>query len=66
MKPITIDEYKEVAPEFFEKYFYVAQELGERAKPEDILKIMESLASLVVKKRVDDKLAPFGFNKKPE
>jgi len=66
MKPITVDEYKEVAPEFFEKYFYVAQELGEGAKPEDILKIMESLASLVVKKRVDDKLAPFGFNKKPE
>ena len=66
MKPITIDEYKEVAPEFFEKYFYVAQELGEGAEPEDILKIMESLASLVVKKRVDDKLAPFGFNKKPE
>jgi len=66
MKPITIDEYKEVAPEFFEKYFYVAQELGEGAKPEDILKIMESLSSLVVKKRVDDKLAPFGFNKKPE
>ena len=66
MKPITIDEYKEVAPEFFEKYFYVAQELGEGAKPEDILKIMESLSGLVVKKRVDDKLAPFGFNKKPE
>lgn len=64
MKPITVEDYKEVAPEFFEKYWYIAKELGEDAKPEDVLKIMESLAGLVMKKRVDDKLAPFGFLKK--
>ena len=66
MKPISLDEYKEVGPEFFEKYWYVAKELGEDAKTEDILKIMESLAGLAMKKRVDDKLAPFGFNKLKE
>ena len=64
MKPITLDEYKEVGPEFFEKYWYVAKELGENAKTEDVLKVMESLAGLVMKKRVDEKLAPFGFLKK--
>jgi len=66
MKPISLDEYKEVGPEFFEKYWYVAKELGENAKTEDILKIMESLAGLAMKKRVDEKLAPFGFLKKTE
>lgn len=63
MKKITLDDYKEVGPEFFEKYLYVAKELGENAKTEDILKVMESLASLVMKKRVEEK-ASFGFNKK--
>ena len=64
MKKITLEDYKEVAPEFFEKYWYVAKELGEDAKTEDVLKIMETLAGLVMKKRVDEKLAPFGFLKK--
>jgi len=66
MKPITVEEYKEVGEEFWRKYDYVSQNIGEGAKPEDILKVMESLAALVMKKRVDDKLAPFGFNKKTE
>tara|TARA_R100000005_G_C4889223_1_gene136955 strand:- start:232 stop:468 length:237 start_codon:yes stop_codon:yes gene_type:complete len=64
MKPITVKDYEQVAPEFFEKYWYVAKELGEGAKPEDVLKIMESLGALVVKKRVEDKIGPFGFLKK--
>ena len=63
MKPITLDEYKEAGEEFFPKYFYVAKELGETAKAEEILKVMESLGGVVMKKRVEDKLAPFGFNK---
>ena len=41
----------------------MAKELGEDAKAEEILKVMESLAGVVMKKRVEDKLAPFGFNK---
>jgi len=51
-QPITVEDYKEHSQEFFDKYFYVAKELGEGAKAEDILKIMESLAGVVMKKRV--------------
>ena len=66
MKTITLDEYKEAGEEFFPKYFYIAKELGESSKPEEILKVMEALAGVVMKKRVENKLAPFGFNKKKE
>jgi len=65
MKPVTLEEYQEVGPEFFEKYWYVSKELGEGAKPEDILKVMETIAALAIKKRLEDKI-PFGFNKKKE
>jgi len=58
-------EEEEHSQEFFDKYFYVAKELGEGAKAEDILKIMESLAGVVMKKRSETKVGPFGFNKKP-
>tara|TARA_B100000925_G_scaffold34013_1_gene22476 strand:- start:266 stop:487 length:222 start_codon:yes stop_codon:yes gene_type:complete len=63
MKPITLEEYKEAGEEFWPKYDYIAKELGEGAKPEQVLKIMEALAGVAMKKRVEDKLAPFGFNK---
>ena len=62
-QPITVEDYKEYAGEFFEKYWYVAKELGEGAKAEDILKVMESLAGVIMKKRVETKVGPFGFNK---
>jgi hypothetical protein len=65
-QPITVEDYKEHSQEFFDKYFYVAKELGEGAKAEDILKIMESLASVVMKNRSKDKVGPFGFNKTKE
>ena len=42
----------------------VAKELGEGAKAEDILKIMESLAGVAMKQKAKDKIGPFGFNKK--
>ena len=64
MKPITLDEYREAGEDFWPKYDYVAQNIGEGAKTEDILKVMETLAGIAMKKRVDDKLAPFGFLKK--
>ena len=63
-QPITVEDYKEHGQEFFDKYFYVAKELGEGAKAEDILKIMESLAGVAMKNRSEDKAGPFGFNKK--
>jgi len=60
-KPITVEEYKEVGPEFFSKYWYVAKELGEGSKTEEILKVMESLAALVIKKRAEEPKNAIGF-----
>lgn len=62
-KQITVEDYKKYGDEFFDKYFYVAKQLGEGAKAEDILKIMESLAMVVMKKRSEEegKIGPFGF-----
>ena len=62
-KPITVEEYKEVGEQFWSKFDYVAQNIGEGAKPEDILKVMESLAGLVMKKRTEKKKVSLGFNK---
>lgn len=64
-KPITLEEYKEVSEEFFPKYHFVASELGEGCKTEDVLKVMESLAGLVMKKRMEEKRVNLGFNKQP-
>ena len=64
MKPITLEEYKEAGEEFWPKYWYIAKELGEDSKPEQVLKVMEALAGVAMKKRLDNKLSPFGFNKK--
>jgi len=66
MKPITLEEYIEAGDEFMPKYRHVASLLPPETKPEQVLKVMESLAAVVMKKRVEDKLAPFGFNKKTE
>lgn len=67
MKSLTLEEYKKAGEEFFPKYFYVAKELGEGAKPEEILKVIEALAGVAMKQRIEDKMAgPFGFNKKTE
>ena len=64
MKPITLNEYIDAGEDFFPKYYYVAGELGEGAKAEDILKVMESLAGVVMKKRAEDKgIGPWGFLK---
>jgi len=67
--PITLDEYKEVAEEFFPKYHFVAEQLTNNGPttrspdPEDVLKVMESLAGLVLKKRSENKKVTLGFNK---
>ena len=60
---ITVEDYQKAGEEFWPKYWYVAKELGEGAKAEDILKIMESLGAVVMKKRMEDegKVGPFGF-----
>jgi len=53
-KPVTVEDYKEVADAFFSKYHFVAKELGEGARAEDILSVMESLTGLVLKERLRD------------
>lgn len=64
--PITVDDYKLVSDEFFQKYDFVKERMQLGAKAEDVLKVMEALSAAVIKDRVKDKLGPFGFNKKTE
>ena len=65
MKLLTLEDYKKAGESFWPKYWYVAKELGEEAKPEDILKVMESLGGVALKLALEEKLTgPFGFNKK--
>ena len=67
MKLLTLDDYKKAGENFWEKYWYVAKELGEDAKTEDILKVMETLGGVALKFALEEKLTgPFGFNKKKD
>jgi len=64
MKLLTLKDYQKAGEEFWPKYWYVAKELGENAKAEDVLKVMEAVGTVALKLKLDDKLAPFGFDKK--
>jgi len=66
MKLLTLEDYQKAGETFWPKYWYVAKELGEDAKPEDILKVMEAVGTVALKLKLEDTLAPFGFNKKSE
>ena len=66
MKLLTLEDYQKAGETFWPKYWYVAKELGESAKPEEVLKVMESLANLAMREKVEEKIGPFGFNKKTE
>ena len=61
---LTLEDYQKAGEEFWPKYWYVSKELGEGAKVEEVLKVMESLASVATKLKVENKIGPFGFNKK--
>ena len=63
MKLLTLDDYIKAGEEFFPKYYYVMGEMGEDAKPEDVLKVMEAVGGLALKLALDKKEGPFGFNK---
>ena len=63
---VTLEEYQKAGETFWPKYWYVAKELGEGAKAEDILKVMETLASTAMREKVENTIGPFGFNKKKE
>ena len=66
MKTLTLEDYQKAGEEFWPKYWYVAKELGEDAKPEQVLKVMEAIGGVALKIALTDKLPPFGFNKKTE
>ena len=61
MKPVSLDEYLVAGEEFWPKYWYVAKELGEGAKAEEVLKVMESLAGVAMRIRSDEKNNSIGF-----
>lgn len=65
-KPVTIEEYAEVGPEFFAKFNYVKTQLPCDSEVEEVLTIMETLAALVLIKRDEDEVEDrpsIGFNK---
>ena len=65
MKLLTLEDYQKAGESFWPKYWYVAKELGEDAKTEDILKVMETLGGVALKLKLEEKMSgPFGFNKK--
>ena len=67
MKLLTLEDYQKAGETFWPKYWYVAKELGEGAKAEDILRVMEAVGGVALKVALEEKSAgPFGFNKKEE
>ena len=67
MKLLTLEDYQNAGKNFWDKYWYVSKELGTDARTEDILKVMEALGGVALKlKAEEDKVGPFGFNKKGE
>lgn len=66
MKLLTLEDYQAAGETFWPKYWYVAKELGEGAKAEDVLKILESIGTVALRLKMEEKEGPFGFNKKEE
>ena len=67
MKLLTLDDYQRPGETFWAMYCYIAKELGEDAKTEDIFKCMEAVGGVALKVALEEKSAgPFGFNKQKE
>ena len=66
MKLLTLEDYQKAGETFWPKYWYVAKELGEDAKAEDILKVLESIGTVALRLKMEEKEGPFGFNKKED
>ena len=64
MKLLTLEDYQKAGETFWPKYWYVAKELGEDARAEDILKVLESIGTVAFRLKMEEKEGPFGFNKK--
>tara|TARA_Y100000356_G_C11068928_1_gene187905 strand:+ start:72 stop:320 length:249 start_codon:yes stop_codon:yes gene_type:complete len=63
MKLLTLEDYEKAGETFWPKYWYIAKELGEDAKTEDILKVMEAVGGVALRFALEEKEGPFGFNK---
>ena len=66
MKLLTLEDYEKAGESFWPKYWYVAKELGENATVEDILKVLESIGTVALRLKMEEKEGPFGFNKKED
>ena len=66
MKLLTLEDYQKAGETFWPKYWYVFKELGENAKAEDIIKVLESIGTVALRLKMEEKEGPFGFNKKEE
>jgi len=66
MKLLTLEDYQKAGESFWPKYWYVSKELGENARAEDILKVLESIGTVALRLKMEEKEGPFGFNKKDE
>ncbi len=63
MNILTLEDYQKAGETFWPKYWYISKELGESAKTEDILKVMEAVGGVALKLKLEEKEGPFGFNK---
>ena len=66
MKLLTLEDYQKAGETFWPKYWYGAKELGEDARAEDILRVMEAVGGVALRFALDEKEGPFGFNKKED
>ena len=66
MKLLTLEDYQNAGETFWPKYWYVSKELGEGARTEDIIKVMEAIGGVALKLKLEEKEGPFGFNKSEE
>ena len=67
MKLLTLEDYQKAGEHFWDKFYYVMKELGDDAKVEDALKVMETLGGVALKLKAEEEGdGPFGFNKKKE
>ena len=67
MKLLTLEDYELAGKTFWPKYWYVAKELGEDVKPEQVIKVMEAIGGVALKLALEEKgEGPFGFNKVKE
>ena len=66
MKILTLEYNQKAGETFWPKYLYIAKELGENAKAEDILQVMEAVGGVALQFALENKEGPFGFNKNKE